>query len=72
MILYIVNKTTGCGTDVMGIYSTKEKALEKIQLLIDNDWCQYRPSSEEKDVWVAVNYDDIWISFYETVLDKDC
>lgn len=72
MKLYVVNKITGCGTYSNGIYSTKEKALEKVQLLIDNDWCKYRPSAEEENIWVAVNYDDMWICFYETELDKDC
>lgn len=71
MTLYVVNKATGCGTDVTGIYSTREKALEKVQLLIDNDCCKYRLSAEEDNVWMAVNYDDMWICFYETELDKD-
>lgn len=72
MTIYVVNKGTGSGVDVLGIYSTREKALDKVQWAIDNDWCQYRKSDFIGNVWEAVNYDDIWLSFYETKLDKDC
>lgn len=71
MNVYVVNKGTAGGVDIIGIYSTKEKALDKVKLTIDNDWCKYRKQEFMGNVWEAVNYDDIWISFYETQLDKD-
>ena len=69
--LYVVNKATSCGVDVTGIYSTEEKALGKINLMIENDWCKYRKSDFFNNVWEAINYDDMWLSFYKIELDKD-
>lgn len=74
MILHVVSKSTGCGTDILGIYSTKEKAIERANEIMDRDWCKYRLSYETSDdvkIWDAVNYDDIFVSIYKTVLDKE-